>query len=567
LFHDEACVVVAVLLNGELKVIPMRNETKHNTMQVQTILLAGLGAHPSISGLGEAVMVESIETASASTTATTYNLGILCRPKNSEIVFKPTTPADEMLSTTANVSFLPYETIQEIALANSERSSCFFPDTKQIPRPKRESQTPQPASLEMFADAAFQEMNKVRDMSVVISPESQENAHGITTGTTKVSEPCILLPHNTMSSVDAMPPMTETGLLGALSPPVGLNLMVGDIVTHIPPQVIITSSSRVTDENDILDLTGKFTQSKDVSSLALLRGLATSIPGHRPPVSLFTSQLGPRSAIKSIQCITPIHIHNSSTLNPDNVAHVIVVRVVQSTFHDSVYQSSERGDRQLKFSISATALPPSVTSLAPASMRWTGTGTVPTLWVATGDATPNKSSLCITSISCRSMQDEDPTLRVESVQHCNLNTILQELRREQGDGDFVIKTMSLSSSCRFEKEQEMSLQLLLCRRQKRGTKTTSAPINLSRTDDAHLCLASASLRLEFVDRGACTTKAELHLGSESAHCHGSLCDAAAMQKLDALLQFVQRLEQKLETGMSNLDRRLGKVEEAMGTLQ
>jgi hypothetical protein len=552
LFHDKgSCLVVSVLLDGELKLIPMRHPTKLN-LQVQTILLAGLGAHPSISSLGEAIMVKSIETASAKTSSTTYNLVILCRPKDSEIAFKPTTSTDALSSTTLKVAF------QEIVLPNSERSSYFFPDANQTPQPKlldrSEFPSPQPASMELFADAAYKEAH--------ISPESQEDVPSIAIAA-KVSEPSIPLTmadiQETMSSVNAMSLMTETGLLSSSSPLMGLHL-VGDIATPIPPQTTIPSSR--THENDILDLTGKFTQSKDASSLFLF-----STPARRPPASMPTHQLGPRSAIKSIQCTTPMHTHISSATSPDNLSHVIVIRVEQSTCHDSVYKSSEIGDPLLKFRISATSLPPSVTSVDLASVVWNGSGNLQKLWVATGDATPDKSNLCITEISCFSMQDEDPTLRVESVQHCNLNPLLQDLGRERREGDFVIKTMSLSSSCSLEAEHEISLQLLLCRRHKHGTNTTTAPINLSRIEDVHVCLASASLPIESMERGASTTKAELQLGSESAPCPGSsTSDAAIVEKLDTILQFLRRLEQKVDTGISNLDNRLGAVEEAIRTV-
>lgn len=86
--------LLIVLLTGELKLVPLpsleqfQDSLNSHKIKVQTVLLSGVCAHPSLADLGEAVLLKALHIADTGQ----CNIAVLCRPKLDEIGFKSPAP-------------------------------------------------------------------------------------------------------------------------------------------------------------------------------------------------------------------------------------------------------------------------------------------------------------------------------------------------------------------------------------------------------------------------------------------------------------------------------------------
>ncbi|CAB9508811.1 expressed unknown protein [Seminavis robusta] len=570
-------LVVSVLLAGELKLIPMRQAERRkscsNNIHMQTILLAGVCAHPSISeSVGEALMVQCDGRC----------LAILCRPKDvseSDFFSSKAYPAEtpRFLTTRRKVSFSPFF---------SQAGNDFFSSKSStgLPLGLEAEKKPEPAAKpEQSTDTVDRDPrgDRVGGISVV-SPESSNGIPHATAATMDDGIPGESVPKETISmktnpqdqsSTTMSPVMTDASMLSLTSPLVGLHLVGG--TPSLAPIHDSTASPAVKNDPDLLDLTGKFaSSSNDVSPLSTLildqshdeesfEMLRSGMTPARTPIP--TNQLGPRSALKRIHCPATSQTKEDacwrSAPNPDTASHVIVVKVEQAA--EPGCSTSMPRDKQsanpLKLSISTAPLPLAASRFDMASLKWGANNEGPSrLYVATSDGLDAKSKISVAEICCT--QNEDDALRVVSMTRCDIKPVLDKIKRERDGCNLFVKAISLSPGSGNE-NPAAELQLLLSKQPwaVEDCPAANTPINVSSVEDVQLCLASVSLPLGSSQEMNSATTVPVEPRSNPN-------DSVVLEKLNDVLHFLQRLEEKVDAGMSDLNRRMRAVEESLRTV-
>ena len=559
--------MVTVLLAGELKLIPIplsmlfrtRELANRHTLQVQTILLAGLCAHPSISGLGEPVIMQSSD---KNDNSATCDLAILCRPKLNEIGYKDDFSSSSftgLMSTQKAVSFSPVEHIQEIsATRDSRKPAHFFAVGSKTPGRKVENasyrsewETPR-----ILTTPKIQIISPESEEENTLSAKPQDQEHHQSNNerckNQTAGEPPFLSP------LDSLARSTST-VVG--SPLVGLDLLSSrsGMAVNNDSTIIITNTSN---RDEGVDLAKWSPTSSNLNLTPLSGGLISEISNaERSATSQVKSNMlstpanaalrgfAPHSALKSIQCTTPApakaeHELTRDDINPDELSHIVVVRVGQEISDGK----GKQGEAQLKIEFSSVSLPRGIAKFDSASLQWEAdTNSGKNLIVATTEV----DSLKLLKLSLRD-GDIDST-ECDTLSLHDLGPLFAELGREK-KWSFKVKGVSIHSSRAALKEDpgNLNVRFLLYRQveRKEDSSTMSSPINMSSTEATRVSLLASSLPL--VTAQPLTTSG------------GANQDLA--KKLDQIMNFMKGFEAKVDLRMDDLECRLGRLEESMRTV-
>ena len=557
-------LVVTVLLAGELKLIPIPlsmlfrtrgSVERHTLLQVQTILLAGLCAHPSISGLGEPVIMQSSD---QNDDNATFDLAIMCRPKLNEIGYKEafsTSPFSGLASTQKAVLFSPVEHIQEIsATQECTKPAHFFPAGSKTPgrnvENKDGSEWETPRILTMPKIQIISPESEDVD-TVAMKPrdnqhhqDSNENCKNLTAGE---------LPF--LSPLDSLARSAST-VLG--SPLVGLDLLSARSGTDVnnDSTIIITNTRN---RGEAVDLTKWSPTSSNLNLTPLSDGLKGAQAEHsstsqhksnrlNTPANAGLRGFGPHSALKSIQCTTPAHAEKELTPNdisPDELSHIVVVHVEQEICD----KKDKRGGAQLKIGFLSVSLPHNIAKFDSASLKWEAeTNRGKHLMVVTTEI----ESLKLVKLSLRD-GDFDST-EFNSVASHDLGPLFSELGREK-KWSFKVKGVSINAC---QDPGNLDIRLLLYRqvKEKGDPSTMSSPINMSSTEATRVSLLATSLPLATVQP----------LTNSRAEASGGGANQGLAKKLDQIMNFMKSFEEKVDSRMDDLECRLGRLEESMRTV-
>lgn len=535
-------MAVTVLFAGELKLIPVplnlifcQSPTASvvHTIQVQTILLAGICAHPSISGLGETVMMQQkTTTANTNTTTNTCDLAILFRPKLKEIGAQSgKSIANILVPNHKSVSFSPAEHSIENSSDIDRKAGRFFPHNKKTPQKN--------TSIQCISDwktptaQQFESTRAESKMQVMVSPE--ENAI-----------------HNKSSNTNSEILCSSGNDISSL---VGINF-IDFKSTFLPVDTdstfVISNSSDKT-----IDLTGKSwspsTLNLNLSPLSSVKSTdacdenvfgASDSALEKVDQALTTPtnlpiRANPRSALKSIRCTTPLQGDevDQFAYDSDHLSHVVIVHVEQDGLDSGI---------QLKIGFSSIALPPALANFDSASLRWVDDKRGKSLIVAAVDAESCKIAKLL------QIGDEQDSLEIETVSSPDLTSIISSLEHAKKMFCFKIKGMSLEPV--EDGNGQLEARLLLNRQLKISDRTSSmaSPINISLTESVRLCLASTILSFESAEsEDVDNANATLVAGSNAA---------AVVEKLDHIIGLLGTFDAR----MDNLEKQiLCGVEESM----
>ena len=621
LLGKKSHVFLITLLAGELKLVPVptlmafQESLNSHTIKVQTTLLSGVCAHPSVANLGEAVLLETFQVPNTSS----CNIAVLCRPKIDEIGFKSTSPSDILgVSTRKIVSFSPVQHVSELTPKESNSNSHnghFFGPGKDTPnlisKIEEDWETPRMAQQQQRQDYL--------DNGQIVTPDSDHQQMFIDSATPKKSNvSCMstasslvglkLVGNDSMLTTNALP---EDDILEEDIKESAQNLSIDTNSTPLEGLDLVSSSrsllscsagtaiEETAPEGGCIDLTRRWSnnilrENSELSALSPLSGLNLNLSPEgelsekRDHMFLFSAtprqshsfsqtpmKLQKAQSLKKIQCTTPAREKKVPVaISNDQLSHVIVLKI-ERVKAQQMGGNDDGNNIHFKVTYSSVPLPSDIASFKSASIKWLVPDNMDapaTLAVATNDPTTNNSRLHTIMLSLSPNGD----CNVSEIVTQNMTAIFQGLDRSAtpdrkhiyGLRSFALTKNDGALTLGDENSNSFDLRMVISTSYKddpdkdmRSRIAPKTPINMSLTEDTYVTIASASLPMPSFPTGESKkvdAKAATSADDESSEHLNA--------KLDEVLSFLQRFESSVNARMDIMDKRLEAIEEAMRTV-